>query len=479
MAFCLKPEEVDAFKQALLSKKLSLDDLLDPKMTSEERTGIFREYAGDNAKEVNQLFESKLVLKNRILGIQNFIKKVGELGRYSAAGKAAAEDALAAYKAQQFERIFSPAENEAFLNDLADKAVGVHVSRDVAQNIFDLSRKADALRDVDPKMSGVSDEYLLARNALNAYVATQKNTGPIADIAKNLAITGRNMMLLGVSTPLKVADSTAINTAVDMIGRRIASGTYITDPDVAAAASQASQEAWQTFRATGQNTASMEGLNDAGLGKLGERLSFSNIPGSNATGAVGAVGDAVRAVARVTNKIAIDWEHNYIFTKAYQTTFFDGAGLLAKNVADEMGLEPADVFRDAVRIEPETLAGRIVRSAAQEQAMRVLNVNNTILSEDFDADKGSREQRRAQPAAWRLSDPHGQDPGERDRQFHRKRRRGHSSRHPRHNPGESRHRLHRHGNAAGRPHAIPARLPHVGPHRRRAGHGGPVRQPSR
>ena len=63
MAICLLPEKIEDFKKALVTRKINIADLLN--METAERTKILEEYAGENAKDVNRLFEEKLILKNR------------------------------------------------------------------------------------------------------------------------------------------------------------------------------------------------------------------------------------------------------------------------------------------------------------------------------------------------------------------------------------------------------------------------------
>ncbi len=151
MAVCLLPEKIDAFKQALKSKELKLSDLLDPSMTSEARTAIFKEYAGENAADVNRLFEQKLVLKNQMLGITNMFSKLTESRKYSPRRIADAQASLSEFRASQQERILTPAETETFLNTMADKLTGTHVTKEMAANVFDLSQKMDeAKASIDP-----------------------------------------------------------------------------------------------------------------------------------------------------------------------------------------------------------------------------------------------------------------------------------------------------------------------------------------
>jgi len=176
--FCLLPNKLEAFKKALKDKDIKISDLLN--MSSEARTKLLEKYAGKNAKDVNALFEKKLVLKNKMLGLKNWASKVGEIGRYSPEKKAEMARMLEDYKKMQQERIFSPKENETFLNDLADAKIGTHITRTEAGNIFELSEKAETLRenfDIETgewKTPEVKAEYGANKVLLERYVETLK-----------------------------------------------------------------------------------------------------------------------------------------------------------------------------------------------------------------------------------------------------------------------------------------------------------------
>lgn len=382
MAFCLLPDKVAEFRQALKNKEINVSDLLD--MTTEERTKLLEQYAGPNAKDVNTLFEEKLVLKNRIQGIKNWAMKAGELGKYSAMGKEELAKTLSEYKAAQQERIFSPKENEAFLNDLADKRLGVHISKDVAQKVFELSAKAEALKNENPKLSGVSDEYLNARHELNKYVDSQKPLSVPRSILKNLATIARNNLLLNPATPIKTTVGQIVNSTMDFFTRRIGSTSFKgANSDLV---KQANAEAWDTFKKTGVNTASMGSLDD--MGKLGEGKNFDTPSGAvDSNKVVKGVEVTVRKAAQISNKVAIDWEHNYTFTKFYQKAFFDMTNVFSTNIAKSEGLKgealkarAAEIFKDAVKIDPETDVGAMARLEAQKNAARVTSTNSTLMA---------------------------------------------------------------------------------------------------
>lgn len=381
--FCLLPEQIDAFKNALKTREIDIAKLLD--MTTEERTKVFEQYAGADAKEINTQFEQKLILKNRMIGIQNLLSKLGEFGKNSPEAKVETARAIEDYKKAQTERIFSPAEHQSFLNDLADKRVGAHIDVETAQKVMDLTKVMNEAKEAETNsFSGVSDDYLKARKNLNDFIDAQKPITPAASIIRNLMTIGRNNLITNPSTPIKATSGQIINSTIDSITRRI--GNLSLNGANHAIAVAARKQAWQTFLKTGQNTAIMESLDDNhALGK-GENFKVSNT-GKTANPIVSAIERGVQKATAISNKIAIDLEHNYSFTRMYQGTFFDAANMFASNIARSEGLagtetkvRAADILKDASRIEPETQEGAMVRLEAQKAAARITSTNNTLVS---------------------------------------------------------------------------------------------------
>ena len=194
---CLLPNKIEDFKKALKEKNIKIADLLN--MTSEARTTLLEKYAGENAKDVNLLFEEKLVLKNRMNGIKNWASKMGEIGRYDPAKKAKLAELQSEYRAKQQERIFSPKENETFLRDLAEEKIGTRISREEAITIFEMTSKADTLKEsYDTKTNKWSSEKTRIEYATQRAL-TQKYTDDL--VSGNLTIKD---MLKGYSQEVKL-----------------------------------------------------------------------------------------------------------------------------------------------------------------------------------------------------------------------------------------------------------------------------------
>ena len=140
---CIPKFVADSFKKALKGKDIQIGELL--KMSTEERTKLFEKYAGTDAKTISTLFEEKLVLKNKVAGLKNFINQITMEGKYNPERKAELEQAINDYRAKQQERIFSPSEEQTFLNDLADKINGTHITLEESKQLWDLTSKVDDL----------------------------------------------------------------------------------------------------------------------------------------------------------------------------------------------------------------------------------------------------------------------------------------------------------------------------------------------
>jgi hypothetical protein len=191
---CIVKEKIAEFRKALKDKELDIAKLLD--MTTEDRTALFSEFAGENAKLMNTLFEEKLVLKNRLQGIKNWASKVGEIGRYDPLKKAKLDEMMSEYKARQQQRIFSPKENEQFLADLAEEKLGTRITKEEAKNVFDMTAKIDEYKKGFDETTGQwSDDktrvnYGASAVALDNYMADLKGENlPLRELMKGRIAT--------------------------------------------------------------------------------------------------------------------------------------------------------------------------------------------------------------------------------------------------------------------------------------------------
>jgi hypothetical protein len=164
--WCLIKSETDKFKKALLNGQIDPFKLVD--MTSEQRTDLFAKVVSeDNAKQINALFESKLLLKNQIEGYKKWVKEV------SGITPTVKRDMLS--RIEKMDRILSPQEGEQFLQELASKRLNIDITEQEAKNISDLSKevvstKSKAKEDGTFQTPEDRFAYGIAKVNLEAYV---------------------------------------------------------------------------------------------------------------------------------------------------------------------------------------------------------------------------------------------------------------------------------------------------------------------
>ncbi len=129
---CLPPQSIDKFKQALVNGKLKPEQLAN--MTSEARHKALSNVVGaGEAKAVNALFESKLLLKNQQQGYLSWAKKV------SGIKPEAKRDLIS--RIQKMDKFLSPEDEKLFLKDLASTRLGIDVTAKEAKQIANMSIK--------------------------------------------------------------------------------------------------------------------------------------------------------------------------------------------------------------------------------------------------------------------------------------------------------------------------------------------------
>lgn len=180
---------------ALKDGRINPADLAD--MTSAERRTFLEGIVGaENAEDVNALFESKLLQKDVKRGLVTWAKTVGGVSEPTR------KDLLAKISRMP-EGLLNPVEERAFLADLAASKLGVAVTAEEAQQIFDLSKAAEAARSAMQHNMSLDTQiaYGRAANALTEAVEAMKpNRRSLA--LEILSTTKSTMATLDLSAPL-------------------------------------------------------------------------------------------------------------------------------------------------------------------------------------------------------------------------------------------------------------------------------------
>jgi hypothetical protein len=389
MAFtCIPSDKAEEFKKSLRDGDIKIADLLDPKMTSEARTAIFEKYAGDQAKSLNLLFEEKLVLKNRMTGIKNFLSKVGGIGKFSEAGKAEIAKTLSDFRASQQQKIFSPTEYQAYLNDLADKKVGFHVTIEETRKISDLQAKINDLKpDAQKQQFGTSVELDDAQTEMSTYMNSLDERPGWKSILNSAAAVYKNLFI-GVKTGIKTGVLGTLNSAVEVLNRRATGGVRIGDVPLSDKI-DALKGNISFFSKTGNNTFLKTSLDDTsnlfGSSKKGINENFGGKENIK-PGILKPVAQAANLAARGIRYVAIDVLHKLPMLINSSLSFVDASDITSSQLAKtpfaiEKGMDARAIFKDSLKVEPETELGKIARDRSRQETFRLLNINNTPLSE--------------------------------------------------------------------------------------------------
>lgn len=181
--FCLTPNATKLIKEKFTEDKITPAELGD--MESEQRHGYLSSFLGEpTATKLNELIESKLILKNQQQGLINGLKKAfGE-------NHPSLKDAVS--KVMRMEKVLKPDDADKFMKDLAAQKIGHAVTLDQAAKIYDLAKNtSDALAKIpkdSPDGSKERLEYGAALKTLKSYSGELKVNAsklPISELLKH------------------------------------------------------------------------------------------------------------------------------------------------------------------------------------------------------------------------------------------------------------------------------------------------------
>lgn len=144
MSYCLIKEKAQAFLNKIKEGKIVPAEL--EQMTSKQRVDFFSDFLGvEDAKAVNIRLERKLLNKNKESALVSWAEEV------SGKNMKQKQDLIKKIEkntAERNKRLFSPEEDEAFLQELVDTRLGIGVSEEESRTLFTLSKKFKEQKDL-------------------------------------------------------------------------------------------------------------------------------------------------------------------------------------------------------------------------------------------------------------------------------------------------------------------------------------------
>ncbi len=339
-------------------------------------TEKLRPIVGNNAEGLSELIQQKLILKNRIRGIELLRDKINEMGKYSPGRVEGAKEDIAQYKQKNLERVMSPKEHQNFLSSLAGRIVGTDLTREQAKTVFDQSKNIEDLKveaAKNPKyMQGTTVELEKAKQELGKYINSLANDSQTKLIFNDAAKIYRDAFI-GVKTGVKTTAIGGMNVGIDFLTRRLTNLDTIGKGVDLSLKTQFIKDNMEIGIKTGENSALNDGENSFGA------LDYSKgnaIDLSSRKGASKVTGMAAKAAEIV----AIDVLHRAPMLVNSSLNMADALDKWSASASKVTGEKVNDVFKDAARVNPETETGKIVRNRAQQEVFRALSINDTWLS---------------------------------------------------------------------------------------------------
>lgn len=200
--FCLLPSQAEKFMKALRDDKIDPSKLKD--MTSEQRHKFFSDIVGErNAQGVNALFESKTLLKNQKLAYTSWAKKVAGLTPETR------RDLIS--RIENLDRVLEPAEEAAFLKDLASTRLGFDVTEKEAKKIAEMSKRVVESRSAK-EAGGDRMQEGYAKYDLTQYVSDLKNKASKLTLKEAIKTPGQSTVKMagGIKSLKASLDNSAI-----------------------------------------------------------------------------------------------------------------------------------------------------------------------------------------------------------------------------------------------------------------------------
>jgi len=178
--YCLPKEQVEDLLDAIRDKRSP--DLFDlQELSSDNRRRALEEIVGpDNAKEINALFEQKMLLRYK-WGLNDWLSKVTDVSEQTRKTIADKIDSLD-------ERILNPANENSFLQDLANDKLGFNVTQDEAKRLFDATKNVQDLKKTWEQTLGID----VSKEDFFKTEKQQRQTGPSYDTPVEAAVSARS-----------------------------------------------------------------------------------------------------------------------------------------------------------------------------------------------------------------------------------------------------------------------------------------------
>lgn len=155
---CFNKNEADKIK------RLNFEELLS--LSTDDRIRIFLPLIGSKAEWFNSRLENDFILKTQKEGLLNWAKK-------AEMSEKARNEIIR--RISKIEKMITPEEENILLEQFADLKLGISLTEDEENTIWELSRKVDEEK-LKMESDGSVELYEAAKHALDAYIEMLKHS---------------------------------------------------------------------------------------------------------------------------------------------------------------------------------------------------------------------------------------------------------------------------------------------------------------
>lgn len=342
-------------------------------MSSQERRDLFSKFIDDeSAKGVNAGFENALTGESA-RAMKTWVERT-----FSSKEKksTAYKDILTKIDDLNKKGLLTPESERKFMEDLVTEKLGGTLSVDEARTIAEKSSK---LQDLYSKVDALGDpysdhkaqlDYFKARRDMEDYIDSLNPQSKLRVASSTIA---RGNMLFRLGSILVNINSNNLQGSLEAVVRRFETRSVKGFNNKAV--SDVVKFNAQVFKETGFDLSRMTSL-ESERKLLGEE--FSNAQGKG----------IVRKVGRVYQDLLFNLTQGLPDVVAASLAGGDRANLLSTRIALQKGLkgeaakaEAMKIFRDSLRIEPQTKEGQLVKSNAVADALRSTNQDKRLFAD--------------------------------------------------------------------------------------------------
>lgn len=354
---CVPVPAVKEMLRAFQAGEISSHDLY--KMTTQERKEFLNTFGSPDLADFMQSKIEKSMLDNTKKALKGIaVKKLEKTGKLE--------------KFKQFvdkvDNIKSMAEVEnkqykGLVQDIVEASYDVTLSKEEVKTIYEKSQNLEKTYESVKDLPYPSIEYWQERRALIDYM---ESLTPEHELKVASSIIGRGSMLASIKSPFLNIESNIVNAITEAITKRFEmqkmSGNQKEE------AQKFIKDVVEIYSKTGFDISRMTSLQDERY-VLGEGVTSAQGKGT------------VRAIGRFYEDIVFRKLLGVPDVLFASFSFADTANLMATKLAKGNELKAKEYFNDAIRLEPKTFEGQVIREQAIADAQMSTYTNNSKFSQ--------------------------------------------------------------------------------------------------